>query len=258
MKNFTYKEIVDNKFLLAALIIFIIALVFMFIMQIVVLITYIKTSWIDRRNSKNMTGGDLARKILDQEEMQDTRIVSSFFYVKYWNHSRFRKTFKLRPWTVNRSSLWTMTEAAQQTVVSTWRKKKGRMGMNFTIFRIPTILSIISVLLSILVIAYSFLTLREDASGNISHSRIIKTATIIIITFLFIGMLVSWADVVKMKIIRKHVLPILEKQGFTQEEIKKFNIIYTSRLLLAIATAIYNTILLILKISTMSKGDNKK
>ncbi len=259
MKNITWEEWRHDSVLFGLTIALLIALVAVLIMSIVVFVIYIKTSWIERENSKNITGGELARKILDEEGMSDVEIKPSYFYVKYWNHSKRKKTFRLRPWTVNRRSIWTMTEAAQQTVVSTWRRKKGRMGTAFSIFRIPTILSIISVILSIGTIIYVYLKFRTGEGLSINSSEGKKAITIIIIAFTVIATLTAWADVLKLSIIRKHVTPILQKQGFTEKEMRLFKLIYTSRLILAIAVAIYNTIRLILQIAASSKneGGNK-
>ncbi|TCG11097.1 zinc metallopeptidase [Mycoplasma todarodis] len=255
MKNITWEEWQHDKLLMGLTIALLIAFAAVLIMSIVVFVVYVKTSWIERENSKNVTGGDLARTILNEEGMSDVEIKPSYFYAKYWNHSKRKKTFRLRPWTVNRRSIWTMTEAAQQTVVSTWRRKKGRMGTAFTIFRIPTILSVISVILSIGTLIYVYLKFRTGDGLAINSSEGKKTIAILIIAFTVIATLTAWADVMKLSIIRKHVTPILQKQGFTEKEMRLFKLIYTSRLILAIAIALYNTIRLMLQIAASTKGE---
>ena len=255
MKNIKWEDITNDKLLYGLMIALIIAFVAVLIMSLVVFAVYVKTSWIERENSKNMTGGELTRKILNEEGMADVEIKPSYFYAKYWNHSKRKNTFRLRPWTIRRRSIWTMTEAAQQTVVSTWRRKKGRMGTAFTIFRIPTIISVASVILSIGTIIYMFLKFRTGEGIAVNSPEGRKTIAIVIIAFTFIATLTAWADVLKLSIIKKHVTPILEKQGFTDKEIKLFKLIYTSRLILAIAVAIYNTLRLILQIAASSKGE---
>ncbi len=254
MKNITWEEWTDNKFLFGITIAILVFAAIVFVLSMVVLAVYIKTSWIERNNSQDITGGELSRKILDEEGMKDVEIKPSIFYIKYWNHSKFRKTFRLRPWTVNRKSIWTMTEAAQQTVVSTWRRKKGRMGVAFSIFRIPTIINIVSVFLSIFAIAYMITKFKSGGSMDLNSSEGKRAITIIVVTFGIIALLISWSDVLKLSIIRKHVTPILLKQGFNEKEMRAFKLIYTSRLVLSIAVAIYNTLRVILQIvATTSK-----
>ncbi|NQZ29077.1 MAG: zinc metallopeptidase [Mycoplasmatales bacterium] len=258
MKNIKWEDIMNDKLLVSLIIMLIVVATIILIMSLVVFAIYIKTSWIERENSKNITGGELARKILDEEGMDNVKIKPSYFYIKYWNHSKRKNTFRLRPWTVNRRSIWTMTESAQQTIVSTWRKNNGRMRTAFTIFRIPTIINIASLVISIGLIIYIYLNFHSNGSFSINSPKWRKTIVIFIVGFTFAATLVAWADVVKLSIIKKHVIPILEKQGFTDNEIKLFKLIYTSRLFLIIAIAIYRTLELMTQIATISKGEGGK
>ncbi len=252
-----FSHITSHPILLTAIIVVSISILFAIAAAIAVAIIYIKTSWVDRGNSKNLTGGELARKILDKNGMKSTTLKPAWIYIKYWNHSKRKDTFKLRPWTVNRKSIWTMTEAAQQTVVSTWRSQHGKLGMAFKIFRFPTLIKILASLLAFASAGITFWLLHSQKIVLNTPKDLAKIAGILSFILLLIASLIAWADVLKLAIIRKKVTPHLLEQGFNKKEIKAFRMIYTSRLVLAIAIAILTTIRMILRLISSLQSEQK-
>lgn len=210
---------------------------------IALLTVYIYYSWIRRENSKNWNGEHVSRFILDQGELQDVQVVSSFFYYKYWNFNKRRRTFKLRPWTVQRRSIWTIMESAQQAYASTLRSKKSFQF--WLLFRIPTIVVILAWIVAGGIFWFSFTKVENDSD--------MKWA-LISIGILIVAAGLTTAESLRIWILFKNVPPLLEKAQFTPEEVKAVRNIYLWRFAFAFVNAIMRLIQLIIQIVRETKS----
>ncbi len=242
-------------------IIIVISLVFlvMLVAGIAIFYLWIKHSWIRRNNSKNFTGEDVSRKILDKGGLKNTKIFSSFLYVKYWNFNKRKNTYRLRPWTHNRRSVWTMMEASQQAWVATLRGANKKQY--WMIFRLPIVFKIIGAIVGIVTSAMAYSLINK--SGGWDGLQGNKSKQILFWLDLSIGfsvgaILFMVAEVGKIYLIRKNVVPYIEKMGLNQEELKTIKRIYNWRMVYAVAQAILEIIKLLLRIAARLNEANKK
>lgn len=236
------------KFLLA-IIIPVICIVL--ISSIGIIVLWIRFSWIKRTNSANYTGADLTQKMFDKANI-DPQILNSFFYAKYWNHNKKKNTYRLRPWTYKRKSIWTMMEASQQAYATILRKNKPKSF--WLAFRLPGFIRLVGLIISISMLAYVFINIstQDVTKFTISEWFIIGTALLILIlTFMLSEIWMIW-------ILRRDVPKYLEGLGLNEYEIRCIKTIFTWRLVHAISKAILQIIQIILRIALNSNSTGNK
>ena len=211
-------------------------------------IMWVYYSWIRRNNSKNYTGKEISEFIFKKAGM-NPEIKSSFFYVKYWNLNKRKNTYRLRPWTMNRRSIWTMMEASQQAYASTIRETKGKTF--WLIFRLPVILRVAGALVSALFIYLGLKTF----DGGISN---MNTKTWLLFSVAISVLLISYtiADVGKVYVLWKNIVPLLKDSGLDEKELKAINRIYFWRMVYAIVVVILEVIKLVVQLLNSKNANN--
>lgn len=216
-----------------------------FLLSIGLLIMWIKYSWIDRHNSKNWTGADVADWILKKHGV-NAEMQSSIWYAKYWNHNQRKGTFKLRPWTYSRQSIWTLMEASQQAYASAIRANKG--ATFWLLFRMPGILRAAGIILGAVFFYFGLRNVND--TNNIDWAYIGIGVSVVFITYLI-------ADCGRVWILWRNVPKLLKESGLQDWEVKAINRIYFWRLVYAIAVVILEIIKMILQIA-IKANENKK
>ena len=241
------KDFTINALIIAALVVAAITIVLGFGLFVM----WIKYSLFKRNNSINATGGQLTQWIFNNNGI-NAEIRSSFFYSKYWNHNKRRNTYKLRPWTMGRKSIWTMMEAAQQAYVTVIRGKKKKTF--WYAFRLPQIISFAGTFAGIGLIAWAITGLKE--SGHvIDWSKVSWGIYLKISLGISVVMLASmYAQVWRAAVLKRNVVPMIKKSGLNESELKAIQRIFTWALLYAIANAILQSIRVIVEI--LSKKNN--
>lgn len=214
------------------------------LLSIGIAIMWIKYSLIERNNSKNWTGEDATKWIFNKTGMVNVEIKSSIFYMKYWNYNKRRGTYKLRPWTFNRRSIWTLMEAAQQAYASSIRATKGKTF--WLLFRLPGIIRAIGVIGGI---ALMYLGLK-DSTQDWSDWTLVAIGVIVI----FISFLI--AECGRLWVLWRNVPKLLKESGLTEAELKAINRIYFWRFVYSVAAVILEIVKLVLQI--MSKYNNNQ
>ena len=242
-------DLTINALIIAALVVAVIT----FILGIGLFVMWIKYSWFKRENSINATGGQLTQWIFNNNNV-DAKIQSSFFYSKYWNHNKRRGTYKLRPWTMNRRSIWTMMEASQQAYVTVIREKKKKTF--WYAFRLPQLISFAGSLVGIGLMAWAITGLKESGHG-INWSNASWGVYLKISLGLSIVMLASmYSQVWRATLLKKHVLPLIKNSGLNDYELKAIQRIFTWALLYAIANAILQSIRVVVELLSNRNNDN--
>ncbi len=192
-------------------------------------IMWIYYSWIRRGNSKGYTGEDITKYMFKTTKTKAT-VVSSFFYIKYWNFNKRKATHKLRPWTFKRKSLWTLMEASQQAYATTIRGTKGKQF--WIIFRLPTLFKIIGVIGAALTFYFGMKGIESIDQATLTNWVWFSSAfAILLISYTF-------ADAGKVFVLWKNVVPMLEDSGLTKMELKAINRIFFWRLVYSIVIVI--------------------
>ena len=199
-------------------------------------VMWIKYSWIKRSNSQNYTGADLTN-VMFQNEGQNYEIRSSFFYLKFWNHNKRRNTYKLRPWTHDRRSVWTMMEASQQAYASIIREKHPKTF--WTAFRLPRLVSMGGAIIGVGIMVWGIKAAVDLGSlENWNFEAWLKVSIGISVVLVS----VAYATVYRAYVLKKNVVPLLEKTGLNQYELDSIQKIFNWALVYAIANAIWQTI----------------
>ena len=216
-----------------------------------IFILWIRFSWIKRTNSANYNGCDLTKKMFSKSNM-NTSIINSIFYAKYWNHNKRKDTYRLRPWTYKRKSIWTMMEASQQAYATIIRKSNPKAF--WFAFRLPGFIKIAGAIISIGLIVFAFTSLATFKNNTINLNLKGMFAAVMGISVLIISMLVS--EIWMIWILRRDVPKYLEDSGLNEYEIKSIKLIFTWRLVYAIARALAEIIRLILQILSRLNSKN--
>ncbi|NQZ65853.1 MAG: zinc metallopeptidase [Mycoplasmatales bacterium] len=248
MNNFEINgyKLSDSEQIIAIIIIILSALVF--VLSIGLFSMWIYYSWIKRVNSQNYTGADLTKYIFDKTNT-DVQIKNSWFYVKYWNYNKRKNTYRLRPWTYSRKSIWTMMEASQQAYVTTIRKEKGKQF--WLIFRLPLLFRIIGGIGGISLI---FLAIHD--SNNLNDWDFGHWLLVIMgISIIFIGYTI--ADVGRVYVLWKNVLPVIKDSGLSNEELAAIKRIFFWRMIYSIVVVILEILKLIFRIAINSNKSSK-
>jgi len=211
-------------------------------------IMWIYYSWIRRNNSKNYTGADITEYMF-KKTGTNVEVKSAWMYIKYWNYNKRAGTHKLRPWTYNRKSIWTMMEASQQAYATTIRATKGKQF--WLIFRIPSIFRIIGLLAGAGLIYLGV----KDVTGleNLSLDNWVWIA--LGISAIFVGYVI--ADSGRVFVLWRNVVPLLKDSGLSDEELKAINRIFFWRLVYSLAIVIVELIKLVLKLADAASKNNK-
>lgn len=210
---------------------------------------WIYYSMIRRNNSKNWTGRDMTEYVFNKAGM-NVDIKSSFFYIKYWNYNKRKGTYRLRPWTHNRRSIWTLMEAAQQAWASSIRQERGKLF--WLVFRLPFIWRVLGFVGAVVIFVLSLRGANFD--DGLSTGRWIGIAAGV--SVLFIGYLI--ADAGRIFYIKKNVVPFIRDCGLEEREIKAINRIYLWRLIYSVAAVIIELIKLALKIANEVNNQKSK
>ena len=243
-------DLTINALIIAALVVGAIT----FILGIGLFVMWVKYSLFKRDNSINATGGQLTQWIFNKNNV-DAQITSSFFYSKYWNHNKRRNTYKLRPWTHNRKSIWTMMEASQQAYATVIRQKKTKTF--WYAFRLPQLISFAGTLVGIGLIAWGITALKESGHGSINWSNASWGIYVKISIGLSVIMLASmYSQVWRAALLKKHVIPLIKDSGLNDYELKAIQRIFTWALLYAVANAILQTIRVITEILSSRNNNN--
>lgn len=219
------------------------------IFGIAFLVVWIKYSWIKNNNSLNVTGGQLTEEIFKRNGVS-AQVRPRWMYVKYWNHNKRRDTYALRPWTYERKSIWTLMEATQQAYATTIRQTKPKTF--YLAFRMPNLIGIVSSLVGVGIIAY--MIYKNDEISGWKDFTILGLAISIIV----VGQATSFLW--RAAHIKKHAIGLIRDLGFTDQELRQIQFIYTFVLAMAIARMIYELIKLAFKIarSVNQNGGNSK
>jgi hypothetical protein len=208
-----------------------------------IFILWIRFSWIKRTNSADYTGADLTNKMFNKAKI-NPEIKNSIFYAKYWNHNKRRNTYRLRPWTYQRKSIWTMMEASQQAYATIIRQTQPKAF--WLAFRLPGFIKIGGSVISIGLIIYAFTGSNQIVNGTLTVTQwfIVSIAIGILIT----SMLVS--EIWMIWILRRDVPTYLQDSGLSEYEIKSIKLIFTWRLVYAIARAIAEILRIAIQIAS--------
>ena len=208
-------------------------------------IMWIYYSWIKRSNSKDYTGKDITEYIF-QKTGTEVEVVSAWMYLKYWNYNKRRNTHKLRPWTHNRKSIWTLMEASQQAYATSIRKDNAKQY--WLIFRIPGILRFIGVIAGGLLF---YMGLKGLGDGSINSIQDIELKNWIWIGLGTTVILLAYtiADVGRVFLLWKNVKPLLADSGLNEKELKAINRIFFWRLMYSLVIVIIELIKLALKVA---------
>lgn len=223
---------------------------FVMILGLGLFVMWIRYSWIERNNTLNITGGELTQKIF-QDHGLNPEIKSSFFYSKYWNHNARRNTYRLRPWTHDRRSLWTMMEASQQAYATTIRNTNKREF--WLAFRLPQLVMWAGGLIGGGLIAYGIY--GYEKAGTPSQNFwdtwfwMVMGTLILIIAMTYATCWRAWK-------LKKNVVPMISKVGFAEHELRIIQSIFNWAFLYAFANAILQTIRIALEIA--QKINDKK
>ncbi len=208
---------------------------------------WIYYSWIRRTNSKDFTGKTITEYMFKQAKV-DVEVKKSWLYIKYWNYNKRRATHKLRPWTYNRQSIWTLMEAAQQAYATTIRQSKSKQF--WMIFRLPNIFKGIGVIGSI---GLFYLGLKGVPSGGDLALRDWIWVSLGL-AVLFISYTI--ADAGRVFILWKNVVPLLKDSGLNEKELKAISRIYFWRLVYSVVVVILELIKTAIEISR--QANNRK
>lgn len=233
-----FENIIPNILIYTIIVFSVIA----FIFGIIIFVSWIKHSWINRENSLNYTGADLTKHIFRNNNI-NAEVKSSFWYAKYWNHNSRRNTYKLRPWTHSRKSLWTMMEASQQayaTVIKNNNKRKF-----FIVFRLPFIINIISLLVSVALVFYA--TKNLNSFSDIWKAGI-SVWSFIIFSVVILFLSASYSVTYRSYTLKKNVVPMIKSIGFLPHEIETIQKIFNLVFIYSFLIAIIDTLWLILDV----------
>ena len=215
---------------------------FVGILGIGLFVMWIKYSWMNQHNSMNYTGKDLTQKMF-QKYGVNAEIKSSFFYSKYWNHNERRNTYKLRPWTHDRQSLWTMMEASQQAYATIIRKTNKRDF--WAAFRLPQLVGWIGGLLGMALVVWAFYGLEKlDINSNGDWQFWVKVSLGFSVTFTA----VAFSVVRRAYLLKKNVVPMIADMGFQESELRVIQQIFNWAYIYAWANAILQLIRMVMDI----------
>lgn len=201
---------------------------------IIALVFWIKYSWIRNTNSQNLNGAMVTKKILSNSSLANAEIKKSIMYAKYWNHNKKKNTYRLRPWTHDRQSLWTIMEATSQAYASTVRTTKSKEF--WWLFRLPSIIKIIAAIVGFIT---AYLMLNADTPTGLFVTAVIG---IIGVPFLF-------ANCGGLYVLMKNAMPLVESLGLTEEEVKIIKRIYVLRFVLTFIATILDLLRLAIQLS---------
>ena len=221
-----------------------------FVLGIGLFVMWIKYSWIEKENSLNYSGKDLTEKIFSENNI-NVEIKRSLFYSKFWNHNKRKQTYRLRNWTYDRRSIWTMMEASQQAYATTIRETNKKQF--WIAFRIPQLVMMFGGLLGVGLTAWGIHTIATEAT-SIKEGANWKTYSLIIIGMSVLFAASIYATCWRAWCLKKNVLPLIQNIGFNQHELKAIQRIFNWAFLYSIANAILQTINLAL--STMNRSDS--
>lgn len=239
---------VESILLIAAMIVG----AFVFILGMGLFVMWIKYSWIERNNSLNYTGRDLTERMFHDNGI-NPEIKSSFFYSKYWNHNAKRNTYRLRPWTHDRRSIWTLMEAGQQayaTIIRNTKKKEFWLA-----FRMPQLIMWAGGLVGAGLIAYGWYAYENLAIGH--SASFWNTWVWIALGFLVLLTSMTYATCWRAWQLRKHVVPMISNIGFAEHELRAIQSIFNWAFLYAFANAILQTIRIALEIAEKANQNSK-
>lgn len=205
-----------------------------FVCAIIMLIFWIKYSWIRNTNSQNLNGLAVTQKALSDSPLANVEIKKSIVYAKYWNHNKKKGTYRLRHWTYDRQSLWTIMEATSQAYASKVRETKSFEF--WWLFRLPSLIRTAATIVGI--IACYFL-INTHASAGLFVTAIIG---IIGVPFLF-------ANCGALYVLMKNAMPIVESLGLTDEEVQIIRRIFVLRFVLAFIVTILDLARLVIQLS---------
>ena len=220
-----------------------------FIASIGIFVCWIYYSWMRRENSMNYTGRDLTQKLFDNEGL-NTTIKNSLFYAKFWNHNKRKDTYRLRPWTHNRRSIWTMMEASQQAYATIIREKKP--SEFWIAFRLPRIIGFAGIIIGVALITWAIHAAGGFAEFNGGVGEWIKIS----IGISVVAVTMAYTTIWRAYVLRKNVPPMLEQTGLNEYEINAIKKIFTWALVYSIAQAILQSIKLAMQVMGESKSAN--
>lgn len=171
------------------------------------LYVYIYYSWVRRKNEEKQQGFDAARKVFNKAGNTNVKIVSSLLIFKWWNYSKRKNVFKLRPWTHNRTSYWTLMDASSQAYLAD--VKFNKKDKHFSMYTFPLILRIISIVCGALAIIVAIIAPfvvpgNEDYKGK----DLILPYLLIAAAVWVIGSAIGSLN--KSKELRKNLLPMFK------------------------------------------------
>lgn len=201
---------------------------------IVVAFYWIKYSWVRKTNSQNLDGMMVTRKVLENSALANVEIKKSMMYAKYWNHNKKKGTYRLRPWTHDRQSLWTIMEATSQAYASSVRENKSKEF--WLLFRLPSIIRTVAILIALLA---GYLLLNSGASIGIFVTAIIGIVTI---PFLI-------ANCGAFYMLMENAMPLVRTLGLTDEEVKIIKKIYVIRFVFAVVATVLDLMRLAIQLS---------
>ncbi len=228
-----------------------IAIVVALIAQIAIIVGYFRGN--RRENSLGLTGGELARKVLDEKGMTDVKVKKCTFLraLFFGNHySISKKTVYLRKYTIDKKSLTSSAMALQKVALAEQHRNGDKkmivrsrlqgLGIFAPAMFIPFV--IIGILVDALVLAYPLVTYIAIVFG------------VLFIVFGFIVTILNYP--VEKKAMARAVRWMEEENLATAEEKEIIRKIYRSYLIeyaMQIVVAILRLIQMILKILMAAK-----
>lgn len=227
--------------------------IIVFILGFGLFVLWIRYSLVKRNNSLNYTGADVTGAIFNKTGI-NVEIKNSLFYSKYWNHNKKRGTYRLRPWTYSRKSIWTMMEASQQAYATTIRETDK--AQFWIAFRLPQLVMSIGGLIGI---ALTFWGVWAITSNNVDpYSASWKTWSLIISGLSIIALSSIYATCWRAWCLKKNVVPLIKDLGFSEYELKAIQRIFNWAFLYSIANAILQTLRVILSIADSRNSNSRR
>ena len=222
-----------------------------FLTSMVVFVQWIRYSWIRKNNSLDYTGRDVTQALFNNAGISK-EIKSSMWYAKYWNSGKKGTYYRLRPWTHDRKSIWTVMEASRQAYAEITRSTDKKRY--WLAFRLPSVLNIGGTLVAAAIASIGIIEVRELKAGEtLSVKAWISFGAAVSMLFTITSISYCWANYALMK----HVLPILRPLGFQEEELRAIKSIFVWLFISALVYAIYNTVQTILRVvAATSKSSN--
>lgn len=236
----------------------VIASVVAFVISVVLAISYVKYN--RKQNSCGRTGEEVARKILDDNDLQHIRVSKNGSILFGNSYSHYFKKVRLRRLTWKKKSLTSLAMAAQKSALAVLDKENDP-DMRKRV-RLTPLIYIGPIAFVPMVIIGALLDLFIFKTGS-GICTIILTA--VSLAFYVLSFVMSLLELKTEKKAQVRAIEIMKKEGIaTKEELesckklfKLYNIEYVNNMVIALLELVYRVLQIIANVQNMSSSSSR-